>query len=229
MWPCKLGVKFLTCSLFSSFFLLLQIIKALGVEKVINKLGAAVVGPNFSWKVIFLLVAALLSDSPDCCENLGSKRHYVFSLCGLKLLTFMKTFLFFFFSFLELIDELILHGLEGGRQTELSAGILLARQCCSCDSKNFGSYSIWFSSHFGPDSVTARNPIQFLSLLQLLTDIVPAESAEILRVHINKVFLLSSDFLLNLLNDQILYKVWLHYYYWRKKYFNVGTSSSYIM
>lgn len=86
-----------------------------------------------------------------------------------------------------LTDELIQHGFEGGRRFELSAGILLARQCCSSDSKNFSTYSAWFSSHFGADSVTARNTVQFQSLLQLLTDIVPAESPDNLRVHINKV------------------------------------------
>lgn len=71
---------------------------------------------------------------------------------------------------------------------ELSAGFLIARQCCSCDSKNFGSYSLWFSSNFGINSVTARNTVQFQQLLQLLTEIVPVESAENLRVHINKVY-----------------------------------------
>lgn len=78
-------------------------------------------------------------------------------------------------------------GLEKGRQTELSAGLLLARQCCNCDNKTFSTYSVWFSSKFGPNSVTARSTFQFRSLLQLLTDIVPFESAEMLRVHINKV------------------------------------------
>ncbi|XP_026273564.1 Fanconi anemia group A protein homolog [Frankliniella occidentalis] len=138
--------------------LLVSIVRALGDDKVVSQICAAVVKPSVNFKVIFLLTAAVLSENPECCEN-----------------------------FQRLIDELIQLGLEGGRQTELSAGFLLARHCCTCDSKTFSTYSSWFSSYFGPDSATARNAVHFQSLMQLLTDIVPVDSAENLRVHINKV------------------------------------------
>ncbi|XP_034250114.1 Fanconi anemia group A protein homolog [Thrips palmi] len=150
------------CSLSSvgHFFkdLLSLIVSGLGAEKILNQLGVAVVRPTVNWKIIFSLIAVLLSEKPECCDDLR-----------------------------KLTDELIQVGLEGGRQTELSAGFLIARQCCSCDSNNFGSYSLWFSENFGPNSTTAKNTVQFQSLLQLLTTIVPVESAENLRVHINKV------------------------------------------
>lgn len=138
--------------------LIAALVSSLGTDKIINQLAVAVVRPAVNWKTIFLLVAVLLSKRPECCND-------------------MK----------KLTDELIQVGLEGGRQNELAAGFLIARHCCICDSKSFGSYVVWFSSYFGINSATARNPVQFQSLLKLLTEIVPVESAENLRIHINKV------------------------------------------
>ncbi|KAJ1529684.1 hypothetical protein ONE63_006439 [Megalurothrips usitatus] len=136
---------------------LILIVKFLGSE-VVNQLASALVKPLINWEAIFLITDATVKEMPDFHENLKG-----------------------------LADELIQVGLEGGRQNELSAGFLLARHCCTCDSSSFSSYCVWFSTHFGPDSITARSPVQFQSLLQLLTEIVPVESAENLRIHINKV------------------------------------------
>lgn len=39
----------------------------------IAQLGVAVVRPIVNWKIIFRLIAVLLSEKPECCDDLKSK------------------------------------------------------------------------------------------------------------------------------------------------------------
>lgn len=47
--------------------------KGLGAEKVVNQLRLAVVCPIVNWKIVFMLIAVLLSENPECLDDMRSK------------------------------------------------------------------------------------------------------------------------------------------------------------
>ncbi|KAK3085557.1 hypothetical protein FSP39_005272, partial [Pinctada imbricata] len=76
-------------------------------------------------------------------------------------------------------------GLENSNIEELVIGFLFARQACSEGSHVFMTYADWFQRLFGDGS---RSPAcsrkTFTALIKFLTDIVPFDQPQYLKVHI---------------------------------------------
>ncbi|XP_064641376.1 Fanconi anemia group A protein homolog [Lineus longissimus] len=105
-------------------------------------------------------------------------------------LSFAATFLVLFRDasdvYRGLIRNLLQEAFENLEVENLITGFLLARQGCLEGPHVFPSYQEWFQDSFGSSTSPANNKKAFSLLVKFLTDIVPFESANILRVHIMK-------------------------------------------
>ncbi|XP_053402861.1 uncharacterized protein LOC123550422 [Mercenaria mercenaria] len=87
--------------------------------------------------------------------------------------------------FLEFIDSLLQEGLDSCDRETTIMGMLLARQACFQGPHVFLSYSDWFQRTFSDGSRSlASNRKSFTFLMKFLTDLVPYESAQHIKVHI---------------------------------------------
>ncbi|KAK7497691.1 hypothetical protein BaRGS_00011086 [Batillaria attramentaria] len=87
----------------------------------------------------------------------------------------------------EHVRRLLAESLESGDMENTIVGFLMARQSCTEGAHIFPTYQQWFQDVFGDG---ARSPAgkkkSFTFLMKFLTDLVPFEPAEVLKVHILK-------------------------------------------
>ncbi|XP_060554664.1 Fanconi anemia group A protein-like, partial [Ruditapes philippinarum] len=87
--------------------------------------------------------------------------------------------------FLEFTDGLLQEGLDSCEMETTIMGILLSRQACFQGPHVFLSYSDWFQRTFSEGSRSlASTRKSFTFLMKFLTDLVPYESAQHIKVHI---------------------------------------------
>ncbi|XP_064598829.1 Fanconi anemia group A protein-like [Liolophura sinensis] len=86
----------------------------------------------------------------------------------------------------DLLKELLGRAMENCETLQLTGVFLLARQACLEGPHIFPPYRNWFSITFGDSKSPANNRKTFLFLMKFLSDIVPFETSQHLKVHILK-------------------------------------------
>ncbi|XP_052249911.1 Fanconi anemia group A protein homolog isoform X2 [Dreissena polymorpha] len=133
-----------------------QLMIPFGIEEVLHILRQVLDEQEVSWQLLLSLVSVVVV----CYQN--STQHI-----------------------LDMTDALVQEGLEGCDMESTITGFLLARQACLHGPHVFMAYPEWFQRSF---SEGANCPVKtrksFTFLMKFLTDLMPHESAQHIKVHI---------------------------------------------